>query len=1371
MTQQNLYNNLVDIYNIQVDNYPQISSDINEESVIKLIFSKLMTDKEMNDANKLHIDRILRNNYIEYYAMEDFDRTTLLYENDMKIIKDYSNSSSKPNINLNIVDLDISKYASDDIRKYLFYFDLISEIYDNASKLKQHKTPMKSVKEIPVKCRYSYTTSASDISITSLTLFTAADGFYNATVRILRYDNVNDQIANITLLTDENVKDMFDTFKTDITRHLNYLEGEDVEMTDYTYLENTRDFFRACRLKLQYLIAQCIYMLAFSGNVDVYHRIKSHMQVYVLPVFMNFKLRITTDRITDSEDNSFEYSNTIIDITDKLGKMNKDIINYDNDLHKSKKAAGYHAENLKNAKIYFYLAMVIFVLVVLATFVIFFLDIPNQSKAFMFIVLSSIVVGIIVVLYLFQRRTVVTERFNAPVSSSGTPAPTLLPLPITVEPSSSDTAPVPVPGTTNEYYISLTNPNIQYKVKVSRDTVCQILLVGGGGAGEGGYDSNSASYGGGGGGDVKEFTNFTLNKGEYNAKVGSGGEKDLNYNGYDYGKPGLTTSLQMINKPISINFNGLYAAGGSGGGLNIGQDVYDSYYNGSVDYIINYSNIISSSAGSKTKNNYSTGGKGGEYNYIYGKSYGGEGAGGGVNFTLADSNIHGGIGKYSSITGISKGYGGGGGGSGVRYYISPGGINGNLANTTYYQEWIRGNVNANGNKIGGGLFGGGAGANTGNIQAEDGTPNTGGGGGAGGGGNAVFKPGGTGGSGVIIIRFARPNNSDITDLSMIHLASSLNETSETESILANNEILRKEIETITSNYNVNSSNLIANMSNIERQINTNLANNVIGLNNNLSSAISTSNLLVERIADLLSSNITWRNNALAASNLTKDARKIVDDLKTTKNNAIASFDNYLLANQTAMNAQIIALKADSAYQQVLIANGNDSNHPSVQLALYNLQKSKADAQKTAVDARQIELESQISSYELRSNYEALLGELQTSNMNMSNLLNNNDDISAAITAYNNAISKQQIAQSDASLLLGAKNTEYGLNAISLDDLNIKLRAQIADSNLILSTANAEYQNSLLRLSTATSNIEKAEQMTSMYEGLIQVTQESIAYYTSISAMYEQSLESIMQEKNRLSDELRQAQEESITTRNSTSSRYRDLDITTRQRITQLQEEYARKVIELAELEKERNLRAAQAFAAKSEKERIQRELQNQYDIKMRLQDPLEMQRRAEETVRLQGAMDAYEISDIFKDIDVQILYNINDKITNINADLVLPQIKREYYSFDKYHNAMRSYAASSKRHVDIKRHEMLLTIARIDFINSLSVIIPLGFLCSYRYTPTFGLLVACILFLISWVHYNIQVRKKVRTRSRNYYWSRPLDKTLDTIYNTSNKRS
>ena len=239
---------------------------------------------------------------------------------------------------------------------------------------------------------------------------------------------------------------------------------------------------------------------------------------------------------------------------------------------------------------------------------------------------------------------------------------------------------------------------------VTQGGYVEYLVVGGGGGG--GSRQNSTGGGGGAGGYRTGF--LQVPKGSYSITVGAGGA--------------ISGTTGQGNDGAASVFHTITASGGGGGGFgaSVGRPsqglANGSGGGGGYD-----------SAGGAGGDYGNNGGAGGSSGAGLAHSSGGGGGASAVGFAgSSTAGGPGGAGTASTITGSSVTYAGGGGGGG--------------------------NAGTGANPGTGGAGGGGAAGTTGNGTA--GTANTGGGGG--GAGNAGL--GNVGGSGIVIIRYFKPDS-------------------------------------------------------------------------------------------------------------------------------------------------------------------------------------------------------------------------------------------------------------------------------------------------------------------------------------------------------------------------------------------------------------------------------------------------------------------------------------------------------------------------------------------------------------------------------------------------------------------------------------
>jgi hypothetical protein len=275
---------------------------------------------------------------------------------------------------------------------------------------------------------------------------------------------------------------------------------------------------------------------------------------------------------------------------------------------------------------------------------------------------------------------------------------------------------------------TLTQNGINYRVhtfnssgtlSVTKGGDVEVLMVAGGGGGGSAADSFWETGGGGGAGGLIHNTGFPVTDGtNYTVTIGAGGAGGLNQTN--------TTPSNRSGNGNNTTFSTLTAVGGGGGG----GAYYASATGGSGGGADSY--LYQPGANGTQFQGYAGGSGNGQSASLLGAAGGGGGAGGiGQNGQSGSpyKGGDGGIGQSFTFVGNTPTYyAGGGGGKTAINGSGPGGAGG----------------------TGGGGNGGGAG---GVVLGDSGTANTGGGGG---GGLSTSTPTGSGGSGIVMIRYVIP---------------------------------------------------------------------------------------------------------------------------------------------------------------------------------------------------------------------------------------------------------------------------------------------------------------------------------------------------------------------------------------------------------------------------------------------------------------------------------------------------------------------------------------------------------------------------------------------------------------------------------------
>jgi len=411
------YNNLINI----ITNYPQMpvsqvfNAEMSEANIMAALFSNTFTVGEGVSGY------FLKYKYTDVYS--DLESRVLYYNNDMvklgkKRYDDYvipaiycdpdlrgskeENSTCKairerrmdqpnrieigPSKNRSIVDLDISYYNSQNIIKYYFLMDLLSEFYGSLAK-------NRATNKITIRSRYTIVNGEWTIVPTN-EIFTFDIQFgYDTMAGVSRYMIVNAQGEDITT-----VIDMCNVFSKDIMKHLNYLNKEDITRGNKEYLQNVQAFYKFCRLKTIY------YTLACAAEVN--KSVNNFINLKLAYCFLNLKNNIPMKSI-DSQ--SIVVANQMTIATDKLQDYNMNIHKKNDVVKKNQKIRRTYENNY--AKIIMYVAILISIIFVISALVIYYFSDQNTSDNFIAIAIILLTMTIYSIMHVFVKMNTI-ERFE-----------------------------------------------------------------------------------------------------------------------------------------------------------------------------------------------------------------------------------------------------------------------------------------------------------------------------------------------------------------------------------------------------------------------------------------------------------------------------------------------------------------------------------------------------------------------------------------------------------------------------------------------------------------------------------------------------------------------------------------------------------------------------------------------------------------------------------------------------------------------------------------------------------------------------------------------------------------------------------------------
>jgi len=415
MNKNSIYQNILDNYNIS-SNFDFIDNPYSEKSIMTLITSKFMTDTTYNNNHKKIIDFILKDNNINSYADNNFIDNTYYYENNIIINKD-----KNPIDNILIIDYDISHYSTNNIKNYLIYLDIISQIYletynvkNNlgAHNVKNNLGAHKQINSLTINCRYD----ARKTTLNKIIIFHTNK--FNFIIDIIRQDQYDNYIVSDINIKNSNdhLNNIIISFKDDIIKHLNYLSGNDIDSTNKKYLENISYYYKLCRIKLMYSINQAIFLLSLksSNRINKQKTIVQYIKNNILPVFTNFKETINylnNDELVSEK--KLLYATNVIKDTNRIQKINNKLLNHKDTLVKNKNKKNGLNNVYSDLSILKNLSIIVLIIVCILSFIIISSNIYNNEKGFIFSVMIYVLIALYIMIYFYLSfKPNVEEQFE-----------------------------------------------------------------------------------------------------------------------------------------------------------------------------------------------------------------------------------------------------------------------------------------------------------------------------------------------------------------------------------------------------------------------------------------------------------------------------------------------------------------------------------------------------------------------------------------------------------------------------------------------------------------------------------------------------------------------------------------------------------------------------------------------------------------------------------------------------------------------------------------------------------------------------------------------------------------------------------------------
>lgn len=232
-------------YEINKNSYANADSFriINESSIINMIFSKFLFDEVETDDTKKYTSYILQNTTKEFLEYEQNSGKIYIAENDY----------------------DVSYFASEPIKRYLMYFDIIKELY---------KYNIKN-KEIPSSFVLDISYDIQDKKVI----------FAPSSIKIdIKYDSSGTMFS---LSTSHEIQELH----KDIFEHLKFCENSNIEFNQVML-----QFYMMCKYYTMYMIIHSIYIV--SNNIEIKEIYENILQ----PIYININDTIN-DIIPDLDNN------------------------------------------------------------------------------------------------------------------------------------------------------------------------------------------------------------------------------------------------------------------------------------------------------------------------------------------------------------------------------------------------------------------------------------------------------------------------------------------------------------------------------------------------------------------------------------------------------------------------------------------------------------------------------------------------------------------------------------------------------------------------------------------------------------------------------------------------------------------------------------------------------------------------------------------------------------------------------------------------------------------------------------------------------------------------------------------------------------
>jgi len=356
-----------------------VRNEFAEDNVMSVLFSNSFNITEF-------VSYFLKYQYTNVY--DDIAKNIKYYDADFKIINE------DPVANENIINVDMSYYCSQDVNKYIFLLDVLSEIYKFRSKHKSNDG------NITIRTRYIINSDNNWIQDNTGKIHTFAIQY--------KYDRVDG--ASTYFIEDKMYSVMCNIFQKDIIKHLNYLNKVDIANGNIEYLNNIYLFYVFCRLKLILYILMCC--------SEVNKTVQKFINEKIAFCFINLK----NDILINNENNkSIILTQKFINTTDQLNKIRTNVDKNNLSIKRLKTKDNYAQAKYDDSKTILYICLLTCVCFAVLTVIVYNIDSNIKHSIFSkpLMIVYVVLIYIIFSFVIYTRSTRTNEHFENKQKPSG----------------------------------------------------------------------------------------------------------------------------------------------------------------------------------------------------------------------------------------------------------------------------------------------------------------------------------------------------------------------------------------------------------------------------------------------------------------------------------------------------------------------------------------------------------------------------------------------------------------------------------------------------------------------------------------------------------------------------------------------------------------------------------------------------------------------------------------------------------------------------------------------------------------------------------------------------------------------------------------